>query len=62
MLSGLGTAEDVLGTGAGVLEGVLSTSTLGAGKEADVGRLDIGKYLSSKSALSEMRTFFVVGL
>ena len=47
---------DVLGTGAGVVEGVFSTSALRAGKEADVGRLDIGKYLSSKSALSEMTT------
>jgi hypothetical protein len=62
LLSGLGTAGDVQGAGAGVVEGVSSTSALGGVKEAEVGRLDIGKYLSSKSALSEMTTFFVVGL
>jgi len=62
LLFGLGTAEDGLVIGAGVTEGVFSTSAFGAGKEADVGRLDIGKYLSSKSALSEMMVFFVVGL
>jgi len=56
------THRDGLGAGAGVVEGVISTSRLRAGKEADVGCLDIGKYLSSKSALSEMTTFFVVGL
>jgi len=61
LLSGLGTAGQGLEIGAGVVEGVLSTSTLGTGKEADVGRLDLGKYLSSKSALSEMMVFFVVG-
>ena len=62
LLSSLGVFGGGLPTGAGVAEGVLSTSALGAGKEANVGRLDIGKYLSSKSALSEITTFFVVGL
>jgi hypothetical protein len=31
-------------------------------KEAEVGRLERGKYLSSKSALSEITVFLVVGL
>jgi len=62
VLAGLGAAGDGLGTSAGGVEGVLSTSALGGANEGDVKCLDIGKYFLSKSALSEMTTFFIVGL
>jgi len=62
VLAGLGAGADGLGTGGGVVEGVLSTSTLGGGNEAAVGHLERGKYLSSKSALSAITVFFIVGL
>jgi hypothetical protein len=45
-----------------VTAGVFSTAALGGRIEADVGRFERGKYLSSKSALSEITVFFVVGL
>jgi hypothetical protein len=57
VLAGLGAAVDDLGTGGGVIEGVFSTATLGGGIEAEVGCLERGKYLSSKSALSEITVF-----
>ena len=62
MLAGLGSGADGLRTGDAVVEGVVSTSTLGEGIEAEVGHLERGKYLSSKSALSAITVFFVVGL
>jgi hypothetical protein len=62
VVAGLGAVVDGLGTCDGVIEGVFSTAALGGGMDAEVGRLERGKYLSSKSALSEITVFFEVGL
>jgi hypothetical protein len=78
MLAGLGAAGNVLGRGgtaaAGVFStgalggstvvtaGVFSTAGLGGVIEGKDGRLERGKYLSLKSALSAITVFLVVGL
>jgi hypothetical protein len=62
VLAGLGATVDGLGAGGGVIAGVFSTAALGGGIEAEVGRLERGKYLSSQLALSEIAVFLVVGL
>jgi hypothetical protein len=53
VLAGLAAVVDGLETCDGVIEGVFSTATLGGWIDAEVGRLERGKYLSSKSALSD---------
>ena len=62
MLAGFGAAADCLGSGGGVTAGVVSTAGLEGRVEAEEGRLDRGKYLSSKSARSAITVFLVVGL
>jgi hypothetical protein len=78
MLAGLGAAGNGLGCGGaaaagvvstaalggsgGVTAGVFSTAGLGGAIESEDGQLERGKYLSSKSALSAITVFLVVGL
>jgi hypothetical protein len=51
-----------LGGSVVVTAGVFSTAGLGGAIEAEDGRLERGKYLLSKSALSAITVFLVVGL